>query len=688
MSPEQARGQRVDRRTDIWAFGCVLFELLTGCRAFDGPTSSDVIAAVLEHEPDWARLPTTTPPSLRRLLTRCLTKDPRRRLRDIGDALADLEEMSPATPDSAAPPASTRAVRRWQTAALVAGALLALTGWLLLRPATPSVTPGRFALAFPPQAPLRLGGAEADDVAISADGSRIAYTTTGGLAVRFRDRLEVAVIDLPGENPTSPFFSPDGNWIGYTSASTLRKVASTGGPSTLVAATGNAAVGSWGPDDIVYTDAQGMYRVPADGGTPKPIALGLAAQEQATFPHVLPDGHAVLFTVVPTRSNTPGAVANEPNARVEAIDLASGTRTTVVRGGGNGFYVRSGHLAFVAGRSLRAVAFDPAALAARGEPAELLSEAAASFAVAADDGTLTYIGGRTRSLSTLVWVDREGREEPLGTPAMQYVYPRLSPDERRVALDVGGPNRDIYIWDLSKRVLERFTTDPAEEAIVRWTPDGTRLAFASSRTGVPNIFWQPADGSGPAERVFESPGLQHPTAFTRDGRVVVTEIAPGGGRGLGVLSLTPPRRVTPLLQNAINGEVSPDGRWLAFASSESGQHEVYVTSFPDSRGRSRISLNGGRQPAWSHDGRELFYRDFQGALVAVPVTLSRQFSAGTGRTLFSNAAYRGAGAAISDRTYDVTADGRRFLMIRGADQGQPTLVVVQAWIDELARRLP
>jgi serine/threonine-protein kinase len=257
-----------------------------------------------------------------------------------------------------------------------------------------------------------------------------------------------------------------------------------------------------------------------------------------------------------------------------------------------------------------------------------------------------------------------------------------------VALDVGGPNRDIYVWDIARRVLQRLTTDPAEDAVVRWSPDGSKIAYANSRYGIPNVFWQPADGSGAPERLRESPMLNQPVAFTRDGNMVVAEVVPGRGRGLIVMTLRPPRQVRPLLDNASNADVSPDGRWMAYGSTQSGQFEVYVTSFPDARGRWQISTGGGRQPAWSRDGRELFYRDFSGALIAVPVTLSPAFTAGPGRTLFAHPAYVGAGSSLSDRTYEVSPDGRRFLMLRMSDEPRRTLAVVQNWFDELKRRVP
>jgi serine/threonine-protein kinase len=462
-----------------------------------------------------------------------------------------------------------------------------------------------------------------------------------------------------------------------------------GGASELVTDTGNAAIGAWGDSGIVFADQRGLFRVPAAGGRAEAVPLTLGPVEQVTFPEVLPGGRVVLFTVIATRSNTPATVVTDSSSRIDAVDLVSGAQRPLVHGGGHPRYLRSGHLAFGSGQTMRAVAFDPASVEARGTPVEVMTDAGSAYFEASHTGTLIFLRGvYSGNLATVVWVERDGREEPLGTPAMPYIYPRLSPDGRRVGLDVGGPNRDLYIWDLSRRVLERLTTDPAEDAMVRWSPDGSKIAYANSRYGIPNVFWQSADGSGAPERLLESPLLQQPLSFTRDGGLVIHQLVPGRGRGLAVMTLGPPRRTRPLLDNAANAEVSPDGRWMAYGSTQSGQYEVYVTSYPDARGRWQISTGGGRQPAWSRDGRELFYRDFNGALIAVPVTRSPTFAAGPGRKLFEDAAYAGAGSSLSDRTFDVSADGRRFLMIRMNAPPRRSLAVVQNWFDELTRRVP
>jgi eukaryotic-like serine/threonine-protein kinase len=695
MSPEQARGQRVDRRTDIWSFGCVLFELLSGRRAFDGPSAPDVMVAVLEHDPDWSRLPDATPAPLRRLLTRCLSKDQRRRLRDMGDALLELEAVAEEDgPARAQTGGASATLRWWKVAAVACGAgLIAAGGWILAGPgpAAPRLGSSRSVLTFPDEAPMSvIGGLDVGQIAISPDGSRIAYPTPRGLALWSRNQLDVTFIDLPGENANSPFFSPDGRWIAYTTSSaTLRKVAVSGGVSSLVTETGNAAIGAWGTSGIVFADQRGLFLAPSDGGRAVTVPLRLGQNEQATLPEVLPGGRIVLVTIIATRSNTPAGAAVDPSSRIDAIDLVTGAQMALIHGGGHPRYLSSGHLAFGSGQTMRAVAFDPEALEIHGAPEEVMTDTGSAYFEASNTGTVIFLrGAYNAQLATVVWVDRDGREEPLGTPIMAYVYPRLSPDGRRVGLDVVGPNRDIYVWDLGRRVLERLTTDPAEDAMVRWSLDGSKIAYANSRYGIPNVFWQAADGSSPPERLLESPLVQHPLSFTRSGTLVVAEVIAGRGRGLAVMNLRPPRSTRPLLDNATNAEVSPDGRWMAYGSTQSGQYEVYVTSYPDARGRWQISTGGGRQAAWSRDGRELFYRDFNGALVAVPVTATSTFSAGPGRRLFQDNAYAGAGSGLSDRTYDVSLDGRRFLMIKMIAPPRRTLAVIQNWFGELNQRVP
>jgi serine/threonine-protein kinase len=353
---------------------------------------------------------------------------------------------------------------------------------------------------------------------------------------------------------------------------------------------------------------------------------------------------------------------------------------------------------YVSGESLYAVPFDAERLDLRGEPVALLAGMRNTEFGVADDGTLIYLSGGSLPNNTLVWVDREGREEPIEAPPRRYAYPRISPDGTRVALDVQGPpDRDIWLWDLRRRTLERFTVDPAGNPMLAWSPDGRGLAFGSDRFGVTNLFFQVADGSGEAERLLESDRLQMPIAFAPDGRHLFSADVAARGRDILALSMDGSRRVEPILHTAANDltcEVSPDGRWIIYDSDETGQFEVYVRPYPNTASgrRWQISSEGGRQPMWSHDGRELYYRDYEGGLWAVPVEPGATFAPGAAVRLFANRSYSGRGKLMSARTYDLSPDGKRFLMIKmppnTAESGAATLIVVLNWFEEVKRAVP
>jgi eukaryotic-like serine/threonine-protein kinase len=701
MSPEQARGLAVDKRTDIWAFACILYEMLTGRAAFGGESVSDVVARIIERDPDLAALPDEVTPTIRRLLRRCFRKDPRERLRDIGDARHDLDESSASI--DAANAESSRRARRWRArvAVVAIGLVTAFIGLYVAArvhtqpPPQVAAAPrvARFSIPVP-IVPSSSGRA----LAISSDGERIAVATDGGFIVRARDQLDA--LQLPGLSAPgagAPFFSPDGQWIAFTDGQALKKIPSTGGPTKQIAESGPAALGSWGDDGIVFGDMNGLFYIAPEGGVPRELRTGVGANEQAAFPQLLAGGKAVLFTVLPTRTNTPASLANAPGARVDVLNLATGARHTVVNGGGRAQYLPTGHLVYVAGETLYAAAFDAERFEVRGAAVPVLKGVNVTEFAVSNEGTLVYAPRVASSGSTLVWVDRQGREQALDAPARPYKYPRLSPDGARVALDVEGPpDRDIWIWDLKRKTFERFTLDPAGNPIVAWSRDGRRLAFCSDASGVTNMFWRAADGSGAAEQLLKSDRLQMPLSFTPDGRLLFSADVAGHGRDIHSLALDGSHRVERIVYseaNDLTANVSPDGRWIVYDSDESGQFEVYVRPYPKaySGGRWQISSNGGRQPLWSHDGREVFYRSFDGGMYAASVKLNPTFEPGPVVRLFANAGYTGGGASGSDRTYDVTHDGQRFLMIKM--EAEPTatagsIVVVLNWFEELKRAVP
>ena len=693
MSPEQARGEPTDQRTDVWAFGCVLYEMLTGRRTFGGRTTADVLVGVLEREPDLSVLPPETPPAIRRLLRRTLSKDLRMRLRDMGDArleindsLARVEEVPP--DHRAAPPARVKML--YVAAALAGGAAIAPFALRWMRPAAGAPPISRFEITVAPR--TTLGGG----IAISRDGSRVVLSSGPGFVVRHREKSALERLEIgPAGESVWPFLSPDGRWLGYSGDGAIKKVPVAGGSPVELVKVATQGSGAWAEGYIVYADATGLYRVAQDGGQPEKLPVTLAANEQVAFPEVLPGGRAILFTVMATRTNVITAASQSRQARIDALDLRTRRQTTILRGGGRPRYVPTGHLLFARNRTLHAVLFNAGRLETQGDPVELIGDVGSSEFTVSDEGTLVYLSGGAPAGRELVWVDRRGREESLGAPLRPYVYPRLSPDGKQVALDVRDVDRDIWIWDISRKVLERFTDDPAEEMLPVWSRDGRSLVFGSSRTGVANVFRQASDRRGDPERLWESDRLQQPMSFTTDGRLLVNEWVAGLGRDIVALSLDAPRRVEPILHSdATEGwaEVSPDGRWIAYDSTESGQFEVYIRPYPRVRdGQWRVSASGGREPLWSRDGKELFYRDFLGALIVVTVGRGATLTIGAPMKLLDGSRYIGGGSTLGGRSYDLDLPGSRFLMVKSASPSSdttPTVVVTENWFQELQARLP
>ena len=702
MSPEQARGKPSDKRADIWAFGCVLYEMLTGTRAFGGEDLSDTLATVLKGEPDWGALPADTPRAIHRLLRRCLVKDRTNRLPDIAVARLDINDALAETPDATAG-ITPRRVSRWRVvsavaiASLASGILASTVVWMVTRPTPSRVT--RTTISPPAGAPLTITGTSRD-LAVAPGGTHVVYVGANGtrLVVRALDQLQPTVLTGVGA-PSHPVFSPDGQWIAFFNGNTsLEKVATAGGPAVRVSPlTGSPRGASWGPDDrIVFAtldNSTGLLRVSANGGEPEALTTPDRAQGEVDhlWPELLPGGEAVLFTIT-----MQGGIEQ---AQVAALDLRTGERRTVLRGGSHAQYVAPGYLVYGVAGTLRAVGFDLGRLETIGAPVPVIegiamtSQGGTDVSVA-DDGTLVYVRGQGEVQRTLVWVDRQGQEELLPAPPGVYSIPRLSPDGTKMAVIVNtGQEADISIWDLTRQTLTRVTFGGGLNNPV-WTPDGQRLVWGSGA-----LFWQAADGTGAVERLAESDtsGLV-PYAVTPDGtRLILRADGPGTGADLMVLALNGNRTITPLIQttfNERNAEISPDGRWLAYESDESGQSEVYVRPFPAvNAGRWQVSTAGGRQPLWAGSGREIFHRALDGALLGVSAEVvgERGFRVGTPTTLLEGRYY--TGGPFSGRMYAASPDGRRFVMIKessGADEGAlpPTIVVVQHWTEELQRLVP
>ncbi len=707
MSPEQARGLNVDQRGDIWSFGCVVFEMLVGRPAFGRETTSDTIAAILAQEPEWSSLPVATPALLERLLRRCLVKDPKDRLRHIGDAYADLKDLS--TPSSNAPVASNAAVTRvparnrmrlWtlSLAAGIAGAAL-LAWWMLPQPSPPEVAVTRFEVTPPDDYPLAIRN-QLKDIAISRDGTQLAYNSSpGSLVIRSLDQLEWVRLKNLDSDATVPFFSPDGRWIGFYGSDHIKKVPAQGGPATDIAELSGYSDGdaTWStPDEIIVADTGGLQRVPADGGPWELLGMPELTRGEKAFgtPQLLPNGRSVLLTVRPPVS----AHGNQ----IVSFDLETGERKVLVRGASHPKYLQTGHLLYVVGNTLQAVAFDLEHLELRSQPTTVVIDlmvhvnGIANYAVS-DTGTLAYVPQQHSSQSrALFWVSRNGKEEMLSAPQMNIAYARLSPKGDRVALDVREPDGEIWTWDLGRKALTRITFDPAENPLVSWSPDGRYLAFGDGRSGAANIYRQRADGSGQLERLTSSSRRQIVTDFSPDGsKIVYAQLNESKSWDTYMLTLDGLGQPEPLLQSKFaeaNADVSPDGRWLVYSSDESGQQEIFVRPFPDVNfGRWQISTMGGTRPLWAPNGRELFYLDAARAMISVKVATTPEFSAGESTRLFDASPYATAG--ITGRPYDVSPDGQRFLMHRNLEatpgrEPAPRIVVVLNWFEELKRLVP
>ena len=721
MSPEQARGQTLDRRTDLWSFGCVFYELLTGRVPFGGDTVSDTLAAILDREPDLTMLPADTPAPIRRLLRRCLEKDRKRRLDSVSDARLEIDEAV------TFPAAETLALaatpsRRATLAAIAAPAAFtiigALVAWILMRPApqAPALA-ARFAIMPSADLPLNVGLYDRD-LALSPDGRHLVYRAGGGpptmgtpLMVRPTDQLDAR--QLPGVFALGAFFSPDSRWIGFFTPTELQKVSTAGGPAiTLALVTGASLGASWGDDGtIVFATADprtGLWRVSADGGESTVLTMPDATERGSDhgFPSVLPGGRGVLFTIT--------AAGSAESADVAVLDLKTGQRKTLVRGGSQAEYVdpsggtQAGYLIYAAAGTLRAVRFDPDRLEVLGDPVTVLdrvmikSTGAANYAVSRQ-GTLFYVpGGVSVQMSprSLVWVDRKGHEEPINAPPRPWGSPRISPDGTWLLLGMTDQeSNDIWIWDFERETLMRLTRDPGSDSLGRWTPDGRRVIFTSDRAGVLNLYSQAGDGTGAAERLTTSANQQFPSSISPDGTLVVgferlslagsTHMAPGSTWRVRSYPMAGPAQT---LFDGTWAEFSPNGRYLAYvwAESDPGQPEIYVRPFPDvDGGRWQISTTGGTRPVWARSGRELFYLDASNTLTAVPVeTSGSTFSAGKPAKVF-DARYS---TPLPPRSYDVSPDGKRFLMLKDSAAGDPnaaraSMVVVEHWFEELKQRV-
>jgi eukaryotic-like serine/threonine-protein kinase len=690
MSPEQTRGLTVDRRTDIWAFGCVLFEALTQTNAFAGETSSDTIVGVLEREPNWQLLPDTVPPTIRKLIRRCLEKDVHRRLRDIGDARLEIEDALAGHEPDAEQAASSR-LRfprvRWAIAgaALAAGVLLgALADRALRSEATPSARPVAH-VVIPIPAGERLAGVDFPAVALAPDGSHIVYVAErGGRTHLFlRPMGMLAASPIAGTaDALSPFFSSNSQWIAFFAQGKLKKVPVAGGPPITICDADIGFGGSWGVDDTIVfapTTGSSLWRVSAEGGAPTRITTLDTQRGEFShrWPHVLPDGKAVLFTV--------GTLGSWDDAEIVAQSLADGSRQTLLKGGTYPQYLATGHLVYARGGAMLAVPFDANTRATSGSPTVILDSVQESFDGAAQvsvsrSGAIVYVPGASQGTSRrIISVAPSGEVTPLAARPDAYASPRVSPDGRRVAVSISGEHENIWVHDVASGTLTQLTFE-SENTEPVWHPDGERITFSSNRGGALNLFTLRADGSGAPERLSTSDNVQLPGSWSPDGsQLAFVELLPATGRDVLIMKMAEGRAVERLIATSAHESsprFSPDGRWLAYVSNESGRNEIYLRSLIGAPQTQQVSEAGGMEPVWSRDGRELFYRAGDGVRA---VRVEGRRTSGANRAPLAG---RFESGSIDRINYDSATNGG-FMMVQAAEQqaGDHELHVLFNWVD-------
>ncbi|MBI4478398.1 MAG: PD40 domain-containing protein [Acidobacteria bacterium] len=719
MSPEQARGKTVDKRTDIWALGCVLYELLTGEGAFnqsrapaasrgkrqqpgvalppepplphgrgsDEPdTVQDIIARVLQAEPDWSLLPAETPANIRFVLRRCLEKDKTRRFHAAADVRIQIEEAQPApAPVSAStarvsPPPTWKRLLPWAAAV----ALSVVTGLVIwtLRP-TPeaeqvvklSVLPPEKATLQPTTVPV-----------ISPDGKRLAFIAadaSGKVQIWVRPLDSLQAQPLAGtENALYPFWSPDSRFLGFFAAGKLKKIEASGGAAESLAAAPQGRGGAWNQDGLILFAPDvntGLFSIPYAGGERTPVTVLDSSRETShRWPYFLPDGQHYLYRSSVSQQT---GVTNE----VYAAALNSKGKKRVLLGVDAGaWYSPPGHLLFARNGTLLAQAFDADRLELSGEPAQVgeqlrvdIQSSSPSFS-ASNGGLLVYRGGGAAS-AQLTWFDRAGKRlGPIGE-AGDYRQISLSPDEKQVAVErfEAQTAQDFWLLELSRGVFTRLAVEPARRTDPIWSPDGRTIAFDSRRNGPPDLYQRAVTG-GADELLLKSGETKYVDDWSRDGRFIVYHFASEEKRGIMLLPLSGDRKPIPYLQTPFSVDeckVSPDGRWLAYGSNESGSYEVYVQPFPTPGDRVRISTNGGSQPRWRKDGKELFYLAADGTMMAVEIRSGTTIEPSIPKSLFQTGVTFNSGLD----QYAVTGDGQRFLVIVPSEETPSPINLILNW---------
>jgi len=723
MSPEQARGQAVDHRADIWSFGCVLFEMLTGHRAFRGELVSDILASVLAREPEFADLPPTLDPRLKESLRRCLEKDPKRRWQAIGDLRVELEHILANPSGGVASPGPRRSSVITVLPYVAATAIIAAAAAWMLKPAPVSAPAPivRFDFELPQNQTFRGTGRAV--VAVSPDGRHFAYNTTGGVYLRSMENLASRLIPGTELLVTNVFFSPNGEWLGYwaNSSNLLQKISISGGAPVTITAANNPFGASWERDNtILFGAGDGIRRVSADGGTPETI-IKIKPGEAAASPSLLPDGKTILYSLAradgPARWDQAEIIAQQPG----------GAAKVLIKGGSDARYAPSGHLVYAIGNVLYAVPFDAGALEVRGGPVPLVTGVqralgpanntpSANFGLS-DRGTLVYLNAVANAPppeSTLAIVDRNGTMRTLEVPKAIYRSPRVSPDGRRIAVETisdAGQNV-IWVYDLSGTAAIRRLTQEGNNSRPVWTPDGRRIAYGSDRDGKPGIFWQLADGSGLPERLTtaEQGFQQYPESFSPDAKVMsfarVRVPLGASAWALYTMRLDQPERKPELFfdlpnSNEFGSNFSPDGKWIAYASNasptangEPTSFAIYVQPYPPTGVKYEISQTGGAWPIWSSMGRELLYRMNANEATTPKINVvSIATSPVPTFTAERPLPIQGFLPVTNFREYDIFPNGRDLVMVFPAARPTTTappsahIYTVLNWFEELKTRV-
>ncbi|HIJ53527.1 MAG TPA: serine/threonine-protein kinase, partial [Planctomycetes bacterium] len=714
MSPEQARGQPTDERSDIWSFGCVLYEMLTAKVPFKGETISDTMAGILEREPDWQVLPESTPANILVLLRRCLEKDRHRRLQHIGDAVIEIDEKLNLS--ATAPPVTTtslgishprvpRQLAVWAAACLIVVAVV--TSLALWNPWRTSSLPksqlSRFVINLPQGesiASIGVGSA----VALSPDGTRLAYVVRRGnsnhLCLRSLEDFDAKTIQGT-EDAQAPFFSPDGNWIGFCAEGKLKKVSLLGGAPQTICETQLSGEGCWLEDDtIVFADGQkyGLWQVTASGGEPKQLTTALKLprgkrEHSHLYPHILPEGKGVLFTI-----SSPG------QNLIATFSFETGQYRTLIERGSRAHYVQTGHLIYSLAGDLIAVPFDLKAMKVTGPPLPVVEGVMLSgwyerahFSVSRN-GSLVYIPGGAVPAANgrLVRVDRTGKVEALPFPLGDYQSPRISPDGERLLVVECEPIPQLWVFELVRGSKLRFTDDRGDTYWAIWSPDGKQIVFNSSLGGATmDLYSKPADGSAQEKRLTEHTNQLNllPKSWADDGKtlIIIQAVDPNTGADIAMLPYDAGGTPQPLINtrfNEFHPMISPSGRWLAYSSDESGRAEIYIKAYPGPGGAIPVTTDGGMEPVWDPSEKELYYRDDTGdKLFKVSILTEPTVQIGSPELLFEGRFLWSS--SFWGRNYDISPKGDFFILIEeGEMQPAAQINVVLNWFEELKRLVP